>query len=276
MPEGSRGTHWRATISASVAVVCHSRSIDHLFARCWNLSCFRFVTSALIHRLLKMTDPSFVIEPSASRPRVAHAAVALLFSALSHLVVLPLIRLPATSSLNETSAVLITLATKPRTSTRDRVSQPVPVPASQAASPEEIKAATIPSAPKDFPATYPVTQDLSRDLSAASDTVTPNLNHLFRDQLRQIAGKTSAKEHQGKRKTDNGAVVLDSELLTALNSASVASPIADASTSSEVSSFQGGAWQQLVNINGQCFRVVAANPLEPGSVEMWYPRRCPS
>ena len=41
------------------------------------------------------------------------------------------------------------------------------------------------------------------------------------------------------------------------------------------STWHGGSWSQRIAVNGMCFEVTMADPLEPTSQEMWYRVSCP-
>lgn len=75
--------------------------------------------------------------------------------------------------------------------------------------------------------------------------------------------------------SENGAVVLNSELLRQLNQSSRSEPgIADNDIASVHSSFSGGSWTDHIRLGDSCFRVTQADPLDPVSQETWYRIKC--
>lgn len=74
--------------------------------------------------------------------------------------------------------------------------------------------------------------------------------------------------------TDNGATVMNSELFTLLQDAERRSGYVPGAEGGHAVEFQGGAWVDFVRDGDRCFRVVRADPLEPGSHDMWYRVSC--
>jgi len=73
--------------------------------------------------------------------------------------------------------------------------------------------------------------------------------------------------------TANGAVVMDGELLKALNENKAPAPISNTDTSFILNA-AGSGQTHFMKIGEKCFRVVEADPLDSGSVESWWPVRC--
>ena len=75
--------------------------------------------------------------------------------------------------------------------------------------------------------------------------------------------------------SDNGAVVLDSQLLARLNSAErQVALLEEPAALTAGSDFSGGSWSEYVVIDGACFRVSTANPLDPVPRDTWHRVQC--
>ena len=74
----------------------------------------------------------------------------------------------------------------------------------------------------------------------------------------------------------NGAVVFQVDLAKKIAQAAEA-PRGGGITADEPSetTWHGGSWSQRIAVNGMCFEVAMADPLEPTSQEMWYRVSCP-
>lgn len=74
--------------------------------------------------------------------------------------------------------------------------------------------------------------------------------------------------------SENGAVVMNKNLLAALNNAERARPIWNSSPTIEAG-VDGVSQTEFIQVNDMCFKVELENPLAPISREMWFRVKCP-
>jgi len=93
----------------------------------------------------------------------------------------------------------------------------------------------------------------------------------------QAAAQQALKQAAATSGTSlNGAVVFQAVLAKKIAQAAEA-PRGGGITADEPSetTWHGGSWSQRIAVNGMCFEVAMADPLEPTSQEMWYRVSCP-
>ena len=74
----------------------------------------------------------------------------------------------------------------------------------------------------------------------------------------------------------NGAVIFQADLAKKIaRAAEVARVGGITADEPSESTWHGGSWSQRIAVNGMCFEVTMADPLEPTSQEMWYRVSCP-
>ena len=84
-----------------------------------------------------------------------------------------------------------------------------------------------------------------------------------------------ASESAAEKTTANGAVIMRPELLALVQAAPRRLGVAgDEASALPSASYQGGSWISVVERDGQCFQVHSADPLTPGSMDMWYTIDC--
>lgn len=119
------------------------------------------------------------------------------------------------------------------------------------------------SQPTALPSEKPKTGTLPRKLDISRDTLKAAIRDL------------SNEPDPPKVRSENGATVMDAELLKLLNRATRRQGVvADDLISEFGSSFSGGTWTDFVKLGDKCFRVVRSNPLDPVPREMWYGVKC--
>lgn len=116
------------------------------------------------------------------------------------------------------------------------------------------------------------------DESAVSDT------KLFRQPATPLSrsrevitavARDIARESAAEKTTATGAVIMRPELLALVQAAPRRLGIAgDEASALPNASYQGGSWISVVERDGQCFQVHSADPLTPGSMDMWYMIDC--
>ncbi len=92
------------------------------------------------------------------------------------------------------------------------------------------------------------------------------------DNWRELVIESEAPESV---ETENRATVINSALLRRLNDAERRTGyLPGSSTTPEALDYDAGSYTYLVKDGDYCFRVRAANPLEPFSADMWYRVAC--
>ncbi len=76
-------------------------------------------------------------------------------------------------------------------------------------------------------------------------------------------------------RTDTGAIVMNRDLLKRLEQAKRSTAINDTGPERDrLSSYDAGAWMDMVKIDNRCFQILRENPLDPISREKWYRVKC--
>ena len=87
-------------------------------------------------------------------------------------------------------------------------------------------------------------------------------------------GSVSEQDAPASGLTDNGAVVMQPELLSALRNAERRSGYTPGSEGGAGTEFEAGHWLEYIRDGNRCFKVVRADPLQTGSHDMWYRIKC--
>lgn len=220
-----------------------------------------------------MRDIDFNNEPSPARPLRRAFAAALCLSFSAHLVLLSQLHRPAPSTSVSATPRSITLAL-----TTTMTPAPTSPPDRLATAPDPQVATSEPATPADSEA---IDDTRAQDIPV---TTTPQLAPappaepipvIDRDALRAIAAE--ATEEGPKPQSVNGGTVADPRLAARLAQLREGkAPVASTASDIPGANFDGNSWSEFVRMGSRCFRVVAADPLTPGSQEMWYREKCPS
>lgn len=222
-----------------------------------------------------MHDFDFSTEPSPARPLRRAFAVALAFSVCLHIAVVPQLELfirPKLVTPPLASVKLILTAAKPPAPSDPPADAITNTPAgteAPASSPAP-DTGTVPEI-RDTPPTSP--PEAKR--TEATATIAAPLPRISREALSAIAAESISDEQGASPPTMNGTIA-DPRLRDKLAQIRAQQSPLDLVTQPEAAaSFDGAGWSEFVQMGSRCFRVVAADPLTPGSTEMWYREKCP-
>ncbi len=131
-----------------------------------------------------------------------------------------------------------------------------------------VVSAIEPAQPLPMPADESAVADkkLSRQPTAGLNRSLEVITAVARDIVREPAAEKT---------TATGAVIMRPELLALVQAAPRRLGIAgDEASALPNAAYQGGSWISVVERDGQCFQVHSADPLTPGSLDMWYMIGC--
>lgn len=111
---------------------------------------------------------------------------------------------------------------------------------------------------------------VSRETSGETSRQTESGLDISRETITALA-REIAKQPIVAKTTSTGAVIMRPDLLTQVQAAPRRLGITgDEPSALPGAAYQGGSWVSVVERDGQCFQVHSADPLTPGSIEMWY------